>query len=258
MTNDHQAVDDDAPTRIFWFHSAALTHPGTVRTVNEDAFLDRRDVGLWAVADGMGGYEAGEVASGEVVRRLRQLADRLGGGLAVDDVLETLHTCNDDLRHMAERYFNNRMGTTVVALLLAGRCFSCVWAGDSRLYRLRHGVLEQISRDHSYVQDLIDANHLDAGLAREHPQANAITRAIGVMENVDLDVVTGVIEEGELFLLCSDGLIKALSDDEIAQALEEGPPEIAVEVLLQRSLDHGARDNVTLVAIQCDPIARRS
>jgi serine/threonine protein phosphatase PrpC len=258
MVINHLPTDDDAPTRSFWFHAAGRTHPGAVRTTNEDAWLDRPEAGLWAVADGMGGYQAGDVASGEVVDALRKLAERSRGLTTIDDVVSALQSCNDDLRGYEEREPYQRMGSTVVCLLLSGRCFSCAWAGDSRLYRLRRGELEQLTRDHSYVQELIDAGHIDRAHARGHPQANAITQAVGVMQHLEPEVLTGVIEEGDLFLLCSDGLTKTLDEHEIADVLARETPEAAVDELLRRSLDRGARDNVTLVTIQCDPIVRRS
>jgi serine/threonine protein phosphatase PrpC len=258
MVMDHLPADDEAPTRSFWFHAATSSHPGAVRTVNEDALLHRPDAGLWAVADGMGGHDAGEIASREVVDALSGLADRSRGALTINDIVSALQACNDELMDYAEREAGRRMGSTVVSLLLSGRSFACAWAGDSRLYRLRGGVLKQLTRDHSYVQELVDAGHIDAVQARNHPQANAITRAVGVMRHLELDVLTGLIEEGDLFMLCSDGLTKALDEQEIAQVLAPEPPEAAVDMLLRQSLGRGARDNVTLIAIQCDPIARRS
>jgi serine/threonine-protein phosphatase Stp1 len=256
MITGHPPADDDAPTRSFWFRSAARSHPGAVRAANEDAVLECPDEGLWAVADGMGGHDAGAVASGEVIARLSDLASRRL--LSIDHIVSALETCNDDLRLRTERETGRPMGSTVVCLLLSGRCFSCVWAGDSRLYRLRRGVLERLSRDHSYVQELVDAGHLDESQAREHPQANAITRAIGVMQQLELDVVSDVIEDGDRFLLCSDGLTRTLDEPEVAEALAWENPEAAVDVLLRRSLDRGARDNVTLVVIHCDPLSQRA
>jgi serine/threonine protein phosphatase PrpC len=138
-------------------------------------------------------------------------------------------------------------------LLVFGNHFACAWAGDSRLYLLRGGGLRQISQDHTEVQELVEQGLLAPEEAKHHPRANVITRAIGSHEALPLDKIQDQIQAGDMLLLCSDGLTKMLSDDEIAAALAaDRPIEVSVEMLMQTTLDRGAPDNVTLIAIKVE------
>ncbi|MBP2293205.1 PP2C family protein-serine/threonine phosphatase [Azospirillum rugosum] len=258
--SDGETIDDHAPTRTFWFHTAAISHAGTVRSVNEDACLDRSNVGLWAVADGMGGHEAGDYASRTVVEALNRCIDPAMGAPAGREIRAALDGCNAALLDHAGRLGSAVVGSTVVVLTITGRRFSCAWAGDSRLYRARSGAFVQVTRDHSYVQQLIDSGVLDPSEAEGHAKSNVITRAVGATDALVLDTVEGDVNHGDLFLLCSDGLTKTLADADISGVLDaagrsaDGVAEAAAR-LLDAALARGARDNVTLVLVLCEAVA---
>ena len=228
---------------------AARTHEGCKRKVNEDAILDRPDLGLWAVADGMGGHKSGDVASALVVEALG--ARSLGGALAdrIDEVRARLSAANTRL--IALRTDKNAtIGTTVVALVVEGPAFGCLWAGDSRAYRLRDGVLAQLTRDHSLVQDLVDLGEVAAADARDHPNANVITRAVGASQVLEIDLTAGEMLPGDVYLLASDGLTKVVEDAEIETRLREPDVNALADGLIALCLDRGAPDNVAVVVLQ--------
>ncbi|MBW8270233.1 PP2C family protein-serine/threonine phosphatase [Caldovatus aquaticus] len=228
--------------------SAAVTHPGAVRSRNEDSFVDRPDLGLWAVADGAGGHGAGDYAANAV----REALDSIPPGLSAAEMLAQLRlrlaAVNAALREEAARRGPGRViASTVVALLARGDHFACLWAGDSRAYLLRGGVLQRLSRDHSLVQELIDQGAIGEAEAEDHPQGNVITRAVGAAPTLELDKVTGRVVPGDRFLLCSDGLIRVVREAEIAEALAAAGD--AAEALVRLAVERGARDNVTVIAL---------
>ena len=230
------------------FRSVSRTHTGLVRSHNEDALVERTDVGLWAVSDGMGGHAAGDVASGLVVAAIRQLSrDRL----TPEGISEALQAVNDDLLARSGSGGQDRtMGATVTVLGSDGVSFFCLWAGDSRLYVLRQGTLTQLTRDHRLVQDLLDSGRITEDEARTHPRRNVITRAVGVSKELELEGCDGRVEPGDTFLLVTDGVTGACTDDEILTALSGRTFDDAADDLVRRCLDRGAPDNLTLLLIQ--------
>ncbi|MGF1528036.1 MAG: PP2C family protein-serine/threonine phosphatase [Candidatus Competibacterales bacterium] len=232
--------------------SAAQTHVGMVRSLNEDAYLDLPHVGLWAVADGMGGHEAGDVASRMLVDGLSQIT-RPGiedGTAFAESVKEKLREVNRRLRQeSARRYGNRTIGSTVVIFLAVGGQGIGLWVGDSRLYRLRSTRLEQLSRDHSHVQDLVDQKLLTPEQAQSHPLGNVITRAVGSEEDLEVDEIRFDLQPGDVLLLCSDGLNKMVSDREIAEVLGGARDRALVKPLIDLALERGASDNVTAAVI---------
>ena len=238
------------------FFSAAVSHVGCVRSLNEDACLDDPDHGLWAVADGMGGHEAGDVAAQAIVGALAAL---MGDGTAepledrVVQVTQTLETVHRSL--VAEAAVRGgTVGSTVVVCVAGQGRLACLWAGDSRCYRWRDGTLDQVSRDHSYVQDLTDLGVITAQQAREHPRGNIITRAVGAGPSIDIETRFADYRPGDRVLLCSDGLNRMVEDDEIAELLSrDRSPAQVCDDLMGLSLARGARDNVTLVVVDCAP-----
>ncbi len=235
----------------FSFRSLATTHAGSVRKLNEDAYLDRSDVGLWAVADGMGGHEAGDVASATIVDALAKVAT-FGSAFAFRRAVRTaLLAVNGELCRKAAEEYKDTIGSTVVTLLAHGGHYACIWAGDSRAYLHRQGRLQRITRDHSLVQELIDAGAVDAGQAQGHRHANIVTRAVGASDRLELDGVYGLIQPGDRFLLCSDGL-GVLTDCEIEARLGGAPLASAASTLLRLTLERGAPDNVTFVLVDTD------
>jgi protein phosphatase/serine/threonine-protein phosphatase Stp1 len=232
--------------------SWALSDPGAVRKHNEDSMLSRPDLGLWVVADGAGGHQSGEVASGMIVEALDRLPRDLSGPQVLSEVRLTLSRVHRALREEARARGGEAMiASTFVALILRDQHFACLWAGDSRAYLLRAGALAQLSRDHSLVQELVDAGNLLAEDAESHPHANIITRAVGAdSETLELDKVIGLAEPGDRFLLCSYGLRKTLSHAEIASLLGAPPGVPPPELLIAAALAHRVRDNVTAVVVE--------
>ncbi|MFN3523628.1 MAG: PP2C family protein-serine/threonine phosphatase [Phenylobacterium sp.] len=233
--------------------SVARTHAGTVRTLNEDRYIERPDVRLWAVADGMGGHEAGDVAAALIVETLAEVAAPTSGYGFLNGVCDRLQAVNRELvERAAALAYGSLIGSTVVALLAYDDHYACVWAGDSRIYLLRDGALERLTRDHSVVQEMVDSGVIRAEEAQGHSRSNIVTRAVGAGEPLELDVRHAAILPGDVFLLCSDGLTGAVSDEEIRRILAAMPLERAADGLLALSLDRGARDNVTLVLVAAE------
>ena len=212
--------------------SAGRTHPGTRRKINEDAILLRGDIGLWAVADGVGGHERAEEASRTVVEHLDGFLSPLSFGGAVDELRELLDVANATLRARAAGIANGAvMASTIVVLLTYGGHYCLLWSGDSRGYRMRGGVLECLTTDHA------------------QSKGGAVTHAVGAEEALFVEQVHGELEPGDRFVLCSDGLIKALDDDEIAAGLAGAEVDHMADTLLQNALVSGAKDNVSVVTV---------
>ena len=232
------------------FDTVARTHIGCRRKTNEDAMLVRPDLGLWAVADGMGGHEAGDFASALVVAKLDQ--NLCAGSLAAraQSARAALVDANQELWNLAASGTPRTIGSTVVALALDGARFSCLWAGDSRAYLARDGVLRQLTRDHSLVQQLVDAGDLDPRAAAEHPNANIITRAVGAAPRLELDSVEGDARPGDAFLLASDGFTRLIGEDEMLAALRARDLETVADGLVETCLERQAPDNLTFVIVR--------
>jgi serine/threonine protein phosphatase Stp1 len=229
-------------------HSAA-THVGHVRQVNEDAILALPDQGVFVVADGMGGHAAGDVASQIVVDRVATLPP----GLDLPDRMQALRAAltgaHDDILHEIAARGVDTMGATVVTLMVAQGHFVCLWAGDSRLYRLRGGVLEMLSSDHSVVAAFVKAGQMTWDEAEHHAQSNAITRAVGVGEVLELDKVRGNAERGDRYLLCSDGLTKYAGLARLEAALSGAPIETVTDRLVKIALAGGGADNISVIVV---------
>jgi serine/threonine-protein phosphatase Stp1 len=230
--------------------SSHATHPGARRSYNVDRFVDRPDLGIGGVADGAGGHQAGEVASGMIAETLEAIPP----GLDAQTMLAQIRTRIDEvhawlLAESERRGPDVMIASTVVVLCVRGARYACLWAGDSRAYRFAGGVLEQISHDHSLVQELVDAGQISADAAESHPNANIITRAVGASDpdGLMLDKTTDELRPGERFLLCSDGLTKTIPEPEIAALLGAGG-DVAAR-LIEVALEKQARDNVTVVIV---------
>ena len=233
------------------FDCVSRTHVGLRRKVNEDSIFERTERGLWAVADGMGGHEAGDVASAKVVEALRSLPIVYGLDELVEAAIDALYGVNRELIELAQSGDHTRtIGTTVVGLAIADGHFRCFWAGDSRAYRIRSGQIRRLSRDHSLVQDLVDAGMLKPEDAEKHESANVITRAVGVSEDLKMDNSTGDADAGDIFLLASDGLTRLVDDYEILEELTSAPMDRAADKLVELVLARGAPDNVSIVLTQ--------
>lgn len=232
----------------------AASHAGTTRPSNQDTFLIRDDVGLWAVADGAGGHGGGEIASAAVAEALSTLPAGLSAGELLGRVRLALQDANAALREQARALGPRAMlASTVVALLVRDGHFACLWAGDSRCYLWRHGVLSSITRDHSLVQELVDRGEITAEAAERHPQANVVTRAIGADDMLALDKVTGQVLPGDVFLLMSDGVTKALDPRMLADTLAAAEGQALADALIALAMTRGSTDNVTALVVRCGP-----
>ncbi|HET6942817.1 MAG TPA: protein phosphatase 2C domain-containing protein [Sphingomicrobium sp.] len=235
------------------FEHASRTHVGCHRILNEDAVLECPEAGLCAVADGMGGHEAGDLASLTVVEALRECAS--SGQANLRQVLMALDLANARLAELSMSKFEGRtIGSTVVGLILDGTEFICFWAGDSRAYRIRERRIERLTRDHSVVQDLVDAGMLSLEGAKTHPDANIITRAVGVSDLFDVETLSGEIRPGDTFLLASDGLTRLLGDEELLAEIDGKDLDRSASRLLEIALERGAPDNVSLAIVRARQI----
>ncbi len=235
------------------FVSHGLTHVGLVRRRNEDAFLDRPELGLWAVADGMGGHEAGDYASARIVAALGGLDSPGELSAFIEAAAARLRAVDGELRARASRLGPAAViASTIVVLLADAREFAVLWAGDSRAYRWRDGECRQLTIDHSHVQELVDAGLLPADEAALHPQSHVVTRAIGG-GRLEFGILREALVAGDRFLLCSDGVTNMVSDADIVREIAAPPPRIAAERLLDRVLAAGAVDNATIVIVAVDP-----
>jgi serine/threonine protein phosphatase PrpC len=233
------------------FECVSRTHVGLRRKVNEDSLLVRTERGLWAVADGMGGHDAGDVASSRVVEALSGLPIVYGLDNLVDSAVTALEGVNRDLIELAGSTDADRsIGSTVVGLAIAGSQYRAFWAGDSRAYRVRGTEVEHVTRDHSLVQSLVDVGMLDPADAEHHPNANIITRAVGVAPELKVETVRGEVGPGDQFVLASDGLTRLVEDPELAEALGIGTLDEAADRLIEMVLARGAPDNVTIVIVK--------
>lgn len=225
-----------------------LSHVGLRRELNEDTYYGDAELGLWLVADGMGGHEFGEVASAlardAVIREIR----------AGTSLQEAIRKADEDIISQSRRRSESLpMGTTLVAVRVDGKKFELAWVGDSRAY-LWNGSLSQISSDHSYVQELIDQGAITAEQARTHPHRNVVTQALGVTDpqNLKVETIRGELRPGTMLLLCSDGLSEEVEDEAMASILarSELSPQECVDHLVRAALDGGGSDNVTVLLLR--------
>lgn len=226
--------------------SAARTHVGHVRRINEDRLLDRAERGIWAVADGMGGHGGGDVAASLAVAALDTLATG-GRPIAGDDMLAAIQSGNAAILEENARS-GGASGATIVALHLNGASAEIFWAGDSRAYRLRRGRAEQLTRDHSVVQELVDAGLLGADEAETHPRAHVVTRALGVAEQAEIERRVFDAAPGDIFLLCSDGFSRALALDVLAAEIAAHGADVGT--MLHRAVARDGSDNVSFIVIR--------
>ena len=243
----------------------AVTHVGMHRPSNQDAFcaLTGPDApqgadALVAVADGMGGHRAGEVASTMAIERLRRRLSRKGKrivsvsarGAGGEWLGREVQHINVDVHQAAMEPQLRGMGTTLTAALLAGSNLILVHVGDSRAYLLRGGRLRRLTRDHSWVAEQLAAGQLTEKQARSHPRRNVLTRALGPSPTVEVDESTVQVKGRDVLLLCSDGLHSLVSDHDLAQALSAQDPQRACETLVELANAHGGPDNITAVVLR--------
>ncbi len=225
------------------------THVGHKRKVNEDAVLALPELDIWLVSDGMGGHAAGDFASALIADVAASIPPDLPPGDRMQALRDKIQEAHRAIRIEAEARGFEVMGATVVGLLLADGHFAALWAGDSRLYRFRDGEIEMLTTDHSVVAALVESGQMTWDEAENHPQSNAITRAVGVGDELELDKIRGEILPGDRFLICSDGLTKYATFDMLRKALSTQPIEMICEHLIQIALAGGGADNITTAVV---------
>jgi len=246
------------PYQLKW---NAVTHPGLKRNNNEDCFVSSPETGLWLVADGMGGHEAGEVASAIVCDTLNTLSHQ-SSSFSLSAAIQITH---QKILDAAENGIGAiGMGSTVVALLSHKKNYQVAWVGDSRAYLWTSsptgGELSRLTRDHSYVQMLLASGSITASEVESHPEKHVITQCLGIQEIpiISVDVTHQQWQQNQWVILCSDGLSDELSDEEIAEILTANTNSLdATNTLLDAALQHGGRDNITLQIIE-SPIQQQA
>jgi serine/threonine protein phosphatase PrpC len=228
---------------------SATTHVGRVRKINEDSILSLPDQKIWVVADGMGGHEAGDFASQTIVDTIAMIQPDLPPGDLMRGLRQTIIQAHDNIRTEAAKRFKGTVGATVVALILTDEHFVAFWAGDSRLYRFRNGKIEMLTTDHSFVAELVLDGQMTWDEAEHHPQSNAITRAVGVGDELELDKIRGDVERGDRYLLCSDGLTKYAGFSTLEKMVVGAPIETVAETLQNHALASGGADNISIIVI---------
>ncbi|MCC7427667.1 MAG: serine/threonine-protein phosphatase [Alphaproteobacteria bacterium] len=252
-------TETDAPTRPPisrpHFLSAAATHVGAVRKLNEDHYLDRGNIGLWLVADGVGGASAGDWGSKQVAAQFAAMPPPRNAPEFLAHAKMGLTAANAALRAHASSTPRGMVASTVVLLLVYDWYYTMLWAGDSRGYLVREGQLQRITKDHSEVQELIDSGVITPEQAENHPRANVITRAVGAADELHFDRIAGRIRVGDMFLLCTDGLTKEVSEPRILDIISNHPLDQAPHKLVEAALASGGHDNITVVLAQCTKAA---
>jgi len=235
--------------RLVW-SSYGKTHIGGVRKINQDAFADLPEKSLWVVADGMGGHKDGAIASNEIVNAFKRFEPENSIGATAKKIRQQLDKVNASLIEQAALTGDNEIiGSTVVILYADQTRCVVLWSGDSRLYLFRRGDLKQLTRDHNSESVLLDQG-FSAEEIKDHPYAQVLTHAIGGESEAYLDAQIQEVRHQDIFLLCSDGLNKEVSDDEIESIIAQMPCRQAVDSLMELSLLRGGRDNITIILVQ--------
>ena len=231
------------------FRYNAKTHVGLKRKVNEDSVLALPGHDIWVVSDGMGGHEAGDFASRLIADSIATIPQGLEPGDRMHALRDAIQKAHRIIVQEAEDRGRGVIGATVAALIMANGHFVGLWAGDSRIYRLRDGHIEMLTTDHSAVAEFVTSGRMTWDEAAQHPQSNAITRAVGVGDDLDLDKVRGETRSGDRFLLCSDGLTKYATFSILERTLKRFPLETVSDELVQIALTGGGADNISVIVI---------
>ena len=237
-----------APAPVF--HGSGITHAGRVRERNEDSILTDPAGILWAVADGMGGYGHGDVASDIVIDCLSALND---AALAGPELRMALETANRRIMNGTRDRGGSGMGATVVAMMIQNSMATIAWVGDCRAYLMRRGNLRLLTHDHTVVQDMVDQGLLRETDREGHPESHVVTRAVGFDTEVEVDLVSVPLVPGDRLMLCSDGLTACLGDHQIAHHMAEPvDPDRVCRELVTSTLEAGAPDNVSVICVEAE------
>jgi serine/threonine protein phosphatase Stp1 len=236
---------------------SAATHVGLVRLSNQDSYCRNPAAGVWVVADGMGGHYGGERASAAITERIGDVVHYGSFAQTLSAVREAIADANHTIFGQAQAE-NRRMGSTVVALVIGEGRYAILWAGDSRAFLKRGEAVLLLTRDHSQAEELVDAGLLDRQSVAGHHSSHILVRAVGVLPSVQIDEVVGDSAEGDVFLLCSDGLHNLVSNTEMAKMIDACEFNRVSEQLVELGLERGAPDNITvcLVAVSGNTSAK--
>ena len=241
------------PAPAFQVASDGVTHTGYVRTRNEDSILLLDEESIWAVADGMGGHHAGDFASQTISNNLSLYRQQPSLENSILSLEENIIKSNAIIREKSCQIGKNEtIGSTVVCVYLWKNYAFTFWAGDSRLYRFRNDQLQRLTEDHSYVEELVRMGKIEASDAESHPAANVVLKAVGIYDNLCLDFEYFELLDGDIFILCSDGLYKDLDDKTIVPIIKENKDDMVqlTKTLLSSSLDAGGTDNISIISLK--------
>ena len=240
----------------------ARTDRGLIREINEDSFNVIEGCAeapyAFIIADGMGGHNCGEIASRAAVEYISNcIANETGRFLPVEgreaELKKLVVDTNSEVyKRSLESPEANGMGTTLTMVLIKGSVMTVAHVGDSRLYMVRDRKMKQLTEDHSYIEELVKKGSLTRKEAENHPRKNIITRAIGCMPELEVDILSLTIEKNDIFILCTDGLTNMLGEDEIYEAVKDNDPNAACSLLVEAAKRQGGEDNITIIAIKCE------
>ena len=240
-------------TKSLSWSSFGISDTGKVRKHNEDSMLERPEIGLWVVADGMGGHAAGDYASQMIVSTLKKVHEGIELNRMLNDIEDRLIDVNKRLIDKANQSGKRTtIGSTVVIMVAYQKYCIYIWAGDSRLYRLRNNEIRQMTTDHSQVELYVEKGLISREEAAVHPHGNMITRAVGATDELFLDMDIQEMQSKDRYMLCSDGLTKHITDFEIQDILGEGTNKETCKTLIDLTLERGAGDNVTVIVVDIE------
>jgi serine/threonine protein phosphatase PrpC len=237
----------------FQISSHGVTDTGHVRSKNEDSILVHEKESVWIVADGMGGHHAGDFASQTITNNLNLFKQHPSLDDSILLLEENILNSNAIIRKKSVKLGRNAtIGSTVVCVYIWQNLLFALWAGDSRLYRYRNGQLQRLTEDHSYVEELVRMGKIEARDAEEHPAANVVLNAVGIDDNLTIDFEYFEIEDGDVYIICTDGLYKDLEESKIGPIIDAHPENMheLAEDLLAASLAAGGTDNTSIIAMK--------
>ncbi len=251
--SSHATQNNPQPPNRFEISSHGVTDVGHRRSKNEDSILLNADENVWAIADGMGGHLAGDFASQTITSNLSLFKQHASLEDSILVLEENILNSNSIILKKASNLGQNAtIGSTVVCAYICQSFLFTFWAGDSRLYRYRDATLERLTEDHSYAEELVRMGGIEPGEAKDHPAANVVLKAVGINDSLCLDFEYYNLQDGDIYLICSDGLYKDLEESKIQRITESNAEDMAElsEALLASSLDAGGTDNTSIITIK--------
>jgi len=249
----YPAQNDQQSPVSFQIYSHGVTDTGHVRSKNEDSILVNADENVWVIADGMGGHHAGDFASQTIANNLSLFKQHASLDDSILLLEENILNSNSIIRKKSFKLGRNAtIGSTVVCAYAWKNFLFTFWAGDSRLYRFRDARLERLTEDHSYVEELVRMGKIEAKDAEDHPAANVVLKAVGIDDHLCMDFDYFELQDGDIYIICSDGLYKDLDEEKITPVIESHLDDMTElsQALLTSSLDAGGTDNTSIIAMK--------